>query len=196
MSPYRQIYKRAFDLFFSSLLAIVLFPVWFFVLLLLFIFYGGKQVFFTQKRLGLSGNEFVLWKFRTLRSTPKMPIGHHESEITGIGKWLRKSGLDELPQLLNVFRGEMSLVGPRPLPVEYKAVIEKKYDFRLKVKPGITGPAQVKGRNRLTWEERFAQDEWYCQNISLLTDLNIVFLTIFALFKAEGDVPSEKLNVG
>lgn len=153
-------------------------------------------MFFFQKRIGLKGEEFVLWKFRTLKARPATSIGHHDNDATTLGRWLRKSGLDELPQLWNVIRGDMSVVGPRPLPVEYKEIIEDRYNFRLNVKPGITGPVQVSGRNKLAWKERFALDGWYCENISFFTDLKIIFLTIFALFKAEGDVPSDQLKKG
>lgn len=171
--------KRLFDLMLSSVLVIVLCPL--FLLLIVFIrFKLGTPVFFTQWRPGLGGKPFRIYKFRTMTDERDehgvwLP---DEQRITPFGRFLRRFSLDELPQLLNVIKGELSLVGPRPLMMEYLPLYTPQQARRHDVKPGITGWAQIHGRNALTWEEKFELDVWYVDNRSFLIDLRILWLTL------------------
>lgn len=145
-------------------------------------------VFFRQVRPGLHGKPFVIYKFRTMReaydeSGKPLP---DEQRLTRLGKWLRSTSLDELPELYNVLKGEMSLVGPRPLLMEYLDRYTPEQARRHEVKPGITGWAQVNGRNAITWEKKFKLDVWYVDNWSLWLDLKIILLTIWKVLKREG----------
>jgi len=148
----------------------------------------GRPILFTQVRPGLSGKLFTLLKFRTMRSD----IGDDgrllpdEGRMTPFGQFLRASSLDELPELLNVLKGEMSLVGPRPLLVQYLERYSPEQMRRHEVKPGITGWAQVMGRNAISWEEKFKLDVWYVDNVSFFLDLKILVLTIWKTLKREG----------
>lgn len=139
----------------------------------------GRQVLFRQERVGLDEQPFELLKFRSMKPD-RSPDGSELSpaqRLTGFGRWLRKSSLDELPQLLNVLRGEMSLVGPRPLLVSYLPYYTERERLRHSVRPGITGAAQTAGRNALGWDERLALDSEYAQNVSLCLDVAILMRT-------------------
>ena len=173
--------KRFFDIFlilitlyFWLLLMVVLM-----VLVLLFI---GRPIFFMQSRPGLNGNAFKLIKFRTMRD------GDHcdEQRMTKFGNLLRMLSLDELPELLNVLKGEMSLVGPRPLLMRYLPRYTERQMHRHDVLPGITGWAQINGRNTISWEEKFEMDIWYVENRSLWMDCKILFITLWKVVKREG----------
>jgi lipopolysaccharide/colanic/teichoic acid biosynthesis glycosyltransferase len=148
----------------------------------------GAPVLFTQLRPGLNGKPFALVKFRTMREG----VGSNgitltdEERLTPFGKWLRATSLDELPELWNVVRGDMSLVGPRPLLMDYLDLYSPEQARRHEVRPGITGWAQVNGRNALSWEERFALDVWYVDNRGLLLDLRIMALTIARVLRRDG----------
>jgi len=147
----------------------------------------GKPVIFKQDRPGLSGNLFKLFKFRTMRDTVDAegrPLPDRD-RLTPFGSLLRRSSLDELPELWNVIRGDMNLVGPRPLLTEYLPLYSADQMRRHDVLPGITGWAQVNGRNALSWEEKFALDTWYVDNRSLLLDVKILALTFAAVFRTE-----------
>ncbi len=148
----------------------------------------GRPIFFKQVRPGLYGKPFVLYKFRTMLDlrdqTGKMLPD--ERRLTSFGRWLRSTSLDELPVLFNVLKGDMSLVGPRPLLMEYLDRYTTEQARRHEVKPGITGWAQINGRNAISWEEKFALDVWYVDNWSLLLDFRIIFLTILKVLKHEG----------
>lgn len=148
----------------------------------------GRPIFFKQVRPGLYGKPFVLYKFRTMLDlrdqTGKMLPD--ERRLTSFGRWLRSTSLDELPVLFNVLKGDMSLVGPRPLLMEYLDRYTPEQARRHEVKPGITGWAQINGRNAISWEEKFALDVWYVDNWSLLLDFRIIFLTILKVLKHEG----------
>ncbi|HBO98861.1 MAG TPA: sugar transferase, partial [Verrucomicrobia bacterium] len=133
----------------------------------------GRPVLFRQTRAGLKGLPFTILKFRTMRPGP----GTDMERLTRLGRFLRRTSLDELPQLVNILKGDMSLVGPRPLPVAYVARYAPEQARRLDVRPGLTGWAQVNGRNALSWEEKFAYDTWYVDHQSLALDLRILFLT-------------------
>ena len=171
--------KRAFDIFASALALIFLAPLLAFVALLVRAAIGSP-ILFRQLRHGLGGKPFTLFKFRTMAETAGEdgnPLPDHK-RLTCFGKFLRASSLDELPELWNVLRGDMSLVGPRPLLMEYLPLYTPAQARRNEVRPGLTGWAQVNGRNALSWEEKFALDIWYVDNRSLLLDLKILLLTL------------------
>lgn len=142
----------------------------------------GAPVFFTQERAGLGGRPFRMVKFRSMRTGE----GTDAERLTKFGRILRATSLDELPELLLVLKGTMSLVGPRPLPTLYLPRYSPEQMRRHEVRPGITGWAQVNGRNLLSWEEKFARDVWYVDHRSLALDLKILFLTVAAVFRSTG----------
>ncbi len=148
----------------------------------------GRPVFFTQERPGLHGEPFRLIKFRTMK--PPRPgsdgIGEDEARITRVGRWLRSTSLDELPTLWNVLRGDMSLVGPRPLLMRYLERYTPEQARRHEVRPGVTGKAQVSGRNAISWEEKFALDVWYVENCTLWTDVSILVATVSKVVRRDG----------
>ncbi|MGC8784283.1 MAG: sugar transferase [Armatimonadota bacterium] len=148
----------------------------------------GKPVLFRQKRPGLHGKPFVMLKFRTMtdRRDVNGELLPDELRLTRFGKWLRSTSLDELPELFNVLKGEMSLVGPRPLLMEYLPRYTPEQARRHEVKPGITGWAQINGRNALSWEEKFKLDVWYVDNWNLWLDMKILLLTLWKVLKREG----------
>ena len=148
----------------------------------------GKPVFFKQERPGLYGKPFTLIKFRTMidKQNSRGNLLPDEKRLTRSGKWLRSTSLDELPELLNVLRGDMSLVGPRPLLVEYLKLYSPEQARRHEVRPGITGWAQIKGRNDLSWEDRFKLDIWYVDHQSFWLDLKILLLTPFQVIAQQG----------
>ncbi|MGP4074892.1 sugar transferase [Halobacillus sp. K22] len=148
----------------------------------------GSPILFKQKRPGLNGKPFELYKFRTMndRKDGQGDLLSDEQRMTAVGEFLRKYSLDEIPQLLNVMKGDMSLVGPRPLLLEYLPLYNEEQSVRNDVKPGITGWAQINGRNAITWEEKFKLDAWYVNNRTLLLDLKILLLTFSKVIKGEG----------
>jgi len=148
----------------------------------------GEPIFFRQRRPGKNGALFTLLKFRSM-SLDRDKHGNmlaDEKRLTRFGSFLRKTSLDELPQLLNVVRGDLSLVGPRPLLIQYLDRYTPEQARRHQVMPGITGWAQINGRNAITWEEKFALDTWYVDNWSIGLDLRILFLTVVHLFRRDG----------
>ncbi|MEC5240020.1 sugar transferase [Bacillus mycoides] len=179
--------KRLFDIFISLLLLIC----FFFVILLVAIIVKtqiGSPILFRQQRPGLHGKPFYLYKFRTMtneRDSNGELLQDHV-RLTKVGKFLRKYSLDELPQLINVLKGQLSLVGPRPLLIEYMPLYSKEQAKRHNVRPGITGWAQVNGRNSISWDEKFKLDVWYVENQSFLLDLKILYLTFSKVLKSEG----------
>ena len=157
------------------------------VVLLLFVVNDGK-VWFRQARPGRNEKIFSVIKFKTM-TDERDANGNllpDEKRLSGLGKIIRKTSLDELPQLLNVLRGDMSLVGPRPLLIEYLPLYNEEQKRRHLVRPGITGWAQVNGRNTVSWPQKFAFDVWYVDHISFMLDIKILLLTIMKVFKAEG----------
>lgn len=148
----------------------------------------GHPVFFSQTRPGLHGKSFRMIKFRTMTNArgPDGELLPDAERLTRLGRFLRSTSLDELPELWNVLRGDMSLVGPRPLLVEYLPLYTPEQARRHEVRPGITGWAQVNGRNALSWEEKFALDVWYVDNQSLWLDLKILWLTVWRVLKRDG----------
>jgi len=148
----------------------------------------GSPILFAQQRPGLRGRPFLLYKFRSM-SEARAPGGQvltDEARLTAFGAWLRKLSLDELPQLWNVLKGEMSLVGPRPLLMEYLPLYNPRQAQRHDVRPGITGWAQVNGRNALSWDEKFELDVWYVEHLSLKVDMNILGLTLLRIVRPSG----------
>ena len=155
----------------------------------LVLFMGNDgNVWFVQERPGKNGIPFKLIKFKTMtdKRTDQGELQSDEERLTPVGKWVRKLSLDELPQLINIVKGEMSFVGPRPWLMEYLPLYNTFQYRRHEVKPGITGWAQVNGRNTLAWKQRFEHDVWYVDHISFWVDLKILFLTVVKVFKAEG----------
>ncbi|MEV4489504.1 sugar transferase [Micromonospora coxensis] len=146
----------------------------------------GRPVLFRQRRIGLDGREFAILKLRSMRAGRVDDPRQDGQRLTPLGRWLRASSIDELPSLFNVLRGEMSLVGPRPLPVSYRQRYTAEQFRRHLVRPGVTGLAQVNGRNALDWETRFAYDVWYVDNVSLLLDLRILARTVVSVVRRVG----------
>ena len=179
--------KRLFDIVVSMISIVLLIPL--FGILYICIWINlGTPIIFSQLRPGLIGKPFVMYKFRTMRDSDgenalTLP---DEVRLTNFGKFLRSTSLDELPELWNVLKGEMSLVGPRPLLMEYLPLYSAEQARRHNLLPGITGWAQINGRNSLSWEEKFKLDVWYVDNHSFFLDLKILFLTIKKIFIREG----------
>lgn len=179
--------KRVIDIVCSFLLLVVLLPVFILVGVLLKL-NGFHAVLFRQTRPGFQGKPFELIKFKTMKDT-KGPDGLLLPDVyrlTRLGQFLRKTSLDELPQLINVLKGDMSLVGPRPLLMEYLQLYNERQYRRHAVRPGITGWAQVNGRNAITWEQKFELDVWYVEHSGFLLDVRIVFKTISTLISRYG----------
>ncbi len=177
--------KKIFDLLISVLLLVLLAPVLILITLLVLLL-DGSPAFFRQERLGFHGNPFFLIKFRTMHRGPSTDARDDVHRITPLGHFLRRTSLDELPTLFSVLKGEMSLVGPRPLPVKYKNRFTSGQFRRHQVSPGITGLAQTKGRNSLSWEEKFDYDLHYVDNRSMIMDLRILYHTVFLVLKGQG----------
>lgn len=179
--------KRVIDLMVSVSILILLSPILIITAIMVRLKLGAP-ILFTQQRPGLHGKPFNLYKFRTMSNLldSKGQLLSDELRLTSFGKLLRKYSLDEFPQLINVIKGEMSLVGPRPFLMEYLPLYSKEQMARHNVKPGITGWAQVNGRNTLTWEEKFKMDVWYVENHNLLLDLKILMKTAIKVLKKEG----------
>jgi sugar transferase EpsL len=179
--------KRSFDLVFSVLLTILSLS---FMIIISFILLCtiGWPIIFSQIRPGLHGKGFRIYKFRTMKDTrdDAGTLLPDEVRLTGIGKFLRAFSLDELPQLFNIIRGNLSFVGPRPLLVEYLLRYTTEQARRHEVKPGITGWAQVNGRNTITWEGKFDLDIWYIDHRSFFLDMTILWLTLIKVLKREG----------
>lgn len=179
--------KRIIDLVISLILLLLLSPV-LVVLAIMIRSNMGSPILFKQERPGLQGKSFYLYKFRTMNNAHDMngDLLSDQVRLTAFGKWLRKYSLDELPQLLNVIKGDMSLVGPRPLLMEYLSLYTEDQSIRHHTKPGITGWAQVNGRNAITWGEKFKLDIWYVKNQTVRLDLKILFITMIKVIKKDG----------
>lgn len=183
---YKTCFKRFFDVTASCLLLIMLFPLFLLIGLLVRIFLGSP-VIFKQIRPGLNEKPFYLYKFRTMRD--QYDSNNHllddDKRLTKFGILLRSLSLDELPELLNILKNDMSLVGPRPLLMEYLPFYSEEQRLRHSVKPGITGWAQVNGRNLLSWDKKFELDVWYVKNYSFSLDIKILFLTLIKIIKRD-----------
>ena len=193
-SSYSISIKRAIDFLFSLFLLIVFLPILVIISILIKLKLGNP-ILFTHTRPGLNGQPFKMIKFRTM-TNEKDDYGQllpNHRRRTKFGDFLRKASIDELPGLLNVLKGEMSLVGPRPLEMRYMQYYTDYQNQRHNVKPGITGWAQVNGRNAISWEQKFEYDIWYVNNISFLLDLKIIFLTFFKVLSSKG-VNADEMN--
>ena len=181
------IIKRMFDILISSVLLFFLWPIMVIICILVKINLRSP-VFFLQERIGKDNKTFKIIKFRTMKDA-KDKDGNDLPDferVTRLGSFLRTASLDELPELINVIKGEMSLVGPRPLLTQYLSIYNKEQIRRHDVLPGVTGWAQVNGRNSLTWNEKFNLDVWYVDNRTFLLDLKILFLTAYKVIKRDG----------
>lgn len=179
--------KRSIDFLFSLFLLIITSPIILITAIIIKIKIGSP-ILFKQQRPGLNGKPFFIYKFRTMtdeRDTNGNLLSD-EIRLTKTGGIIRKLSLDELPQLFNVLKGDMSFIGPRPLLMKYLPLYNKEQARRHEVRPGITGWAQVNGRNAISWEEKFKYDVWYVDHQSILLDLKILFLTIVKVFRSEG----------
>jgi len=183
--------KRMFDITVVLLTAAVWLPLAFLVGFAVLIGLG-RPIFFVQERAGLKGKPFKLAKFRTMRTG----AGPDEERLTGLGRFLRSSSLDELPEVWNVLKGEMSLVGPRPLLVRYLPRYTQEQARRHEVLPGITGWAQVNGRNAISWEQKFTYDLWYVEHRCLWVDIKILFLTFWHVLARKGISAEGEATVG
>jgi lipopolysaccharide/colanic/teichoic acid biosynthesis glycosyltransferase len=184
---YRNFIKLLMDFCCSLIGILVLSPIFIFVMLILWFVNRGNP-FFVQARPGKNTEVFYILKFKTMNDK-KDATGKllpDAERLTSVGKWVRKLSLDEIPQLFNVLKGDMSLVGPRPLLTHYVHLYNDFQNRRHEVKPGITGWAQVNGRNAISWDEKFALDVWYVDHVSFLLDIKILFKTLLKVVKREG----------
>lgn len=190
----QRLIKRAVDLLVAITLLVIISPI-FLALCILIYFRMGSPIFFIQKRPGMNGKIFSIIKFRTMLNQPIGPELNDYERLTTLGSIMRKLSLDEIPQLLNVIRGDLSLVGPRPLLIEYLPHYNKRQQMRHDVPPGITGWAQINGRNSISWEQKFDYDVWYVENWSLALDIKILVLTFFKVVKRSGVNASNEVTM-
>jgi sugar transferase EpsL len=188
--------KRVMDLVTSLTLLTLFSPVMLFTAILVRLKMGAP-VLFKQQRPGKDGKPFYLYKFRTMANLEDKQgdLLSDQVRLTGTGKFLRKYSLDELPQLINVVKGDMSLVGPRPLLMEYLSLYTEEQMLRHNVRPGITGWAQVNGRNAIAWEEKFKLDTWYVRNQSMFLDFKILLFTVLKVVKKEGITQQDHVTI-
>ncbi|MCB0581758.1 MAG: sugar transferase [Phaeodactylibacter sp.] len=184
---YRSFFKPALDFLAAFLVLLIFSPLWLALGLVLAVANGG-QAFFVQTRPGKGERLFRLIKFKTMNDAcdDKGRLLPDAQRLTAVGRFIRATSLDEVPQLLNVLKGEMSIVGPRPLLVRYLARYDEEQRRRHDVKPGITGWAQVNGRNAIGWEEKFRLDVWYVEHCSFALDMRILWMTVLKVLKSEG----------
>jgi len=184
---YERFFKRLFDFVLALIGLIVLSPVLLIVAILVRVKLG-KPILFKQKRPGLNEKIFTLYKFRTMtdKRDENGNLLPDSERLTKFGKFLRSTSLDELPELFNILKGDMSFVGPRPLLVEYLQLYNQVQRRRHEVRPGLTGLAQINGRNAISWEEKFKIDIQYVDNLTFLKDIKILFLTVIKVLKREG----------
>ena len=184
---YSNFFKKFLDVSISLIAFLICLPIFLLIIVLLY-FFNENSLFFVQLRPGKNGKLFHLFKFKTMND--KLDADGNllpdEKRLTTIGKFIRKTSLDELPQLINVIKGDMSLVGPRPLLVEYLPIYNEFEKKRHAVKPGITGWAQVNGRNAISWDQKFKYDVWYVEHLSFKLDVKILWLTFLKVLKSEG----------
>ncbi|WP_283687632.1 sugar transferase [Dysgonomonas sp. Marseille-Q5470] len=184
---YRNLFKRILDFVCSLIGFIILLPIFLFLTIFLAIANNGKPFFF-QQRPGKNNKIFEVVKFRTMndKKDAQGNLLSDKDRLTSLGRFIRKTSLDEIPQLINVIKGDMSLVGPRPLLLEYLPLYNEQQIRRHEVRPGITGWAQINGRNAILWKDKFELDVWYVDNISISLDIRILLQTILKVFKSEG----------
>lgn len=184
---YRQFFKPLIDKTVAFILLLITLPITVIVAILLSVYNDGKPFFF-QLRPGLNGQIFRIVKFKTMndKRDAQGNLLSDAERLTVVGAFVRKTSLDELPQLINVLKGEMSLVGPRPLLVEYLPLYNNLQSRRHEVRPGITGWAQVNGRNTISWQQKFDYDVYYVEHLSFMFDVSILWMTLSKVFKSEG----------
>lgn len=189
---YRHFVKPVFDFILAFSAFIVSLPLFLVISLLLMAANSGKA-FFVQDRVGKDNKVFKLLKFKTMndKTDASGELLSDEQRLTKIGNWIRRTSLDEIPQFINILKGDMSLIGPRPLLTEYLNYYNKEQIRRHKVKPGISGWAQINGRNAISWKKKFELDLWYVENISFKTDVLIILKTLHKVFKSE-DINTEQ----
>lgn len=194
---YIKIGKRLLDIILASLLFLLLSPIFTLLVLLLSIHFGGNP-FFTQSRPGLNAKIFKILKFKTMKDLRdgNGQLLPDSERITELGRITRKFSLDEIPQLINVLLGDMSLVGPRPLLEEYLPLYSKEQRRRHEVRPGVSGWAQINGRNAISWKEKFELDVYYVDHVSLVLDLKILFITFFNVIQGKGVSQQGHVSMG
>ncbi|WP_294265517.1 sugar transferase [uncultured Chryseobacterium sp.] len=184
---YKYFIKRIFDFIVASIGLVILSPIFLTITIVLYFANNGKPFFF-QSRPGLNGKLFNIIKFKTMNDK-KDSNGNllpDAERLTATGAFVRKISLDELPQLINVLKGDMSLIGPRPLLPQYLSLYNERQKRRHEVRPGITGWAQVNGRNAISWKKKFELDVWYVDHLNFMTDLKVFLMTFKKVFKSEG----------
>ncbi|OXB01002.1 lipid carrier--UDP-N-acetylgalactosaminyltransferase, partial [Flavobacterium plurextorum] len=184
---YKKKIKRSLDFIISLVSICILMPIFIIVFIGLYLANDGKPFFF-QLRPGLNEKVFKIIKFKTMNDK-KDEAGNllsDEERLTIIGRFVRKTSLDEMPQLINVLKGDMSIIGPRPLLIQYLSLYNENQKTRHDIRPGITGWAQVNGRNAISWEKKFEYDVWYVDNLSFILDLKILWKTVVKVFRKEG----------
>ena len=184
---YKLFFKRGIDILVALIVLLIFSPILIVLYLGLFCAHN-KKVFFTQDRPGYNKKTFKVLKFKTmndLKDVEGQPLPDHV-RLTPVGKFVRSTSLDELPQLINVLKGDMSLIGPRPLLVKYLPLYSEKQQRRHEMRPGITGWAQVNGRNAISWTQKFEYDVWYVENVSFVLDMKILWLTAKKVIVREG----------
>lgn len=194
---YRYFFKRLFDIIISGLFLIILAPLFLIMIVILLKVNKHAGAFFLHTRIGKNNREYKVFKFKSMtdEKDENGKLLPNEKRLTRFGKTIRKLSIDELPQLANVLIGDMSLIGPRPLPVRYMELYSSEQLRRHHVRPGITGWAQVNGRNEISWTKKFELDVWYVDNISLWLDLRIMVLTIYKIIKGSGiNASSDKVG--
>lgn len=185
---YSSFFKRVIDFIFVLSALMIIWPILLFIIIWLYFVNKGAGVFFLQERPGKNGKIFKVIKFKTM-TDERDTVGNllpDDKRLTQVGKFIRSTSMDELPQLINVLKGDMALIGPRPLLPQYLSLYSKEQARRHEVRPGITGWAQVNGRNAISWTKKFELDVWYVDHCSFLLDLKIVFMTIKKVFVREG----------
>ncbi|MCQ4873753.1 sugar transferase [Butyricimonas paravirosa] len=191
---YRYFFKRWLDFIIVSFVLLIIWPLFLVIMVGLHFANKGAGVFFFQERPGKDGKIFKVIKFKSMTDErdSEGKLLPNEQRITNVGKLIRKTSIDELPQLFNVLKGDMSLIGPRPLMVRYLELYTPEQARRHNVRPGITGWAQVNGRNAISWSKKFELDVWYVDNVSFLLDMRIVFMTIGNVLTRKGINSSEE----
>lgn len=194
---YREFGKRVLDIGLAAVMFLLLLPVFLCLTLLLAVHFKGSP-FFYQKRPGRESRIFWIIKFKTMwdQKDKQGNLLADEYRISPLGKWIRKSSLDEIPQLINVLKGEMSLVGPRPLLPEYLDLYSEEQMRRHLVRPGVTGWAQINGRNAISWTQKFDYDIWYVDHVSFGLDLKILFVTLWNVLQGKGVSQHGQVTVG
>lgn len=194
---YKHFFKRFFDFWIALVALLCLSPLLVIIIIWLHFANKGAGVFFFQERPGKNGKIFKVIKFKSMTDAldENGELLPNEQRITRVGAFIRKTSIDELPQLFNVLKGDMALIGPRPLRVDYLPLYSKEQARRHEVRPGITGWAQVKGRNAISWTKKFEYDVWYVDNLFFILDMRIIFMTIMKVLK-RADINSKEDKIG